>query len=49
MIVDPWGMVVAQASDGVRTVMAEIVISIEEEIRQKFPALLHRRHDLFEN
>ena len=47
MIIDPWGMVVAQASDGVGVIMAEIDLQLLEKIRTKFPALQHCRPDLF--
>jgi len=47
MIIDPWGVVVSQASDGETTILAEIDINLLKEIRQKFPALQHRRKDLF--
>lgn len=47
MIIDPWGVVVRQASDGETTIMAEIDLELLQEIRQKFPTLEHRREDLF--
>lgn len=47
MVVNPWGIVVAQAPDGVATVMAEIDLEIVATKRTTFPALNHRRKDLF--
>jgi predicted amidohydrolase len=47
MIINPWGIVVAQAPDGVSTVMAEIDPAILDKTRTTFPALNHRRRDLF--
>ncbi len=47
MVINPWGIVVAQAPDGVSTVLAEIDRGAIEKIRTSFPALNHRRKDLF--
>jgi predicted amidohydrolase len=47
MIINPWGIVIAQAPDGVSTVAAEINLEILEKTRKTFPALNHRRQDLF--
>lgn len=47
MIIDPWGVVISQASDGETIIIAEIDIDVLEKIRQKFPALQHRRDDIF--
>ena len=47
MIINPWGIVVAQAPDGIATVMAEIDPGVLEKTRTSFPALKHRRKDLF--
>lgn len=47
MIVDPWGVVVAQASDGATPLSGEIDTAKLERIRTRFPALNHRREDLF--
>ena len=47
MVVNPWGIVVAQAPDGVSTVTADIDLEILGTKRTAFPALNHRRKDLF--
>jgi predicted amidohydrolase len=47
MVVNPWGLVVAQAPDGVATVTAEIDLEVLKKTRTTFPALNHRRKDLF--
>jgi len=47
MVVDPWGVVVAQAGDGVTTVMADVDMKRLQQIRTTFPALDHVRRDIF--
>lgn len=47
MLVNPWGLVVGQASDAVTCIVADIDMSILQNIRTSFPALSHVRHDLF--
>ena len=47
LIADPWGTVTAMASDGVTTLLGEIDLTITERVRTTFPALQHRRKDLF--
>lgn len=47
MVVNPWGLVVAQAPDGVSCLTAEIDMNIVKETRLTFPALNHIREDLF--
>lgn len=47
MIVNPWGLVVAQAPDGVSTVVAEVDLDTLHRMRKTFPSLEHRRKDLF--
>lgn len=47
MVVDPWGVVVAQAGDGVTTVTADLDMQRLQEIRQTFPVLEHVRRDIF--
>ncbi len=48
MVINPWGTIVAQAADGVCAVMAELDMTALQEIRSSFPALEHRRDDLFQ-
>jgi predicted amidohydrolase len=43
MIVDPWGQVVACASDGPGIAVAEIDLARQRAIRERLPALQHRR------
>jgi predicted amidohydrolase len=43
MIVDPWGHVVACASDGPGIAMAEIDLGRLRTVRERLPALTHRR------
>lgn len=43
MIVDPWGVVLAQAPDGEHHVLAELDLERQLEIRAQLPALTHRR------
>jgi nitrilase len=43
MIVDPWGQVVAQVSDGPGIAVAEIDLARQRSIRERLPALNHRR------
>ncbi len=47
MVVNPWGLVVAQAPDGVAAVTAEIDLQTLEETRLRFPALDHVIDDMF--
>ncbi len=46
MIIDPWGIVIAMASDGVGTTLAELDLEKLQEIRAKFPVLEHMRKDI---
>ncbi len=43
MIVDPWGKILAQASDGPCMVTAEIDLDYLAKVRRELPALSHRR------
>ena len=47
MVVNPWGLVVAQAPDGVANVLADIDLHTLRQTRTRFPALDHIRDDLF--
>ena len=47
MIIDPWGNIMAQAGDEVTAVTADIDLERLTRIRTTFPALSHRRSDLF--
>jgi nitrilase len=43
MIVDPWGTVLATVPDGEGIAVAELDFARLEEIRERLPALRHRR------
>ena len=43
MIVDPWGLVIARASDGPGLALAEIDLDRAEKIRRAIPVAQHRR------
>jgi nitrilase len=43
LLVDPWGVVLAEKTEGVGVVMAELSRDAMEQDRRKLPALQHRR------
>lgn len=43
MVVDPWGLVVARASEGEGFAMAELDLEYVAKVRKSLPALQHRR------
>lgn len=47
MVINPWGIVMAQASDGVSHITADISFDSLNSIRTTFPALDHKREDIF--
>ncbi|HZD24626.1 MAG TPA: nitrilase-related carbon-nitrogen hydrolase, partial [Alphaproteobacteria bacterium] len=47
MIVDPWGTVVATASDAEGVVTAEIDLGFIDEVKQRYPLMDQRRPDLY--
>jgi deaminated glutathione amidase len=47
MIVDPWGVVLAQAPDGERHIVAELDLERQLEIRAQLPALSGRRPEAY--
>ena len=47
MIVDPWGIVLAQAPDAVGHIVAELDLQRQEEVRERLPALANRRADVY--
>ncbi len=49
MIVDPWGTVLAQAPDGDGVIVAELDLVAQDGIRERLPALRHRRVDVYGN
>jgi predicted amidohydrolase len=47
MIVDPWGLVLAQAADGEGHVIADLDLERQRETRERLPALANRRPDVY--
>jgi deaminated glutathione amidase len=47
MIVDPWGLVLAQAPDGVGQVSAELDLGRLDAIRASLPSLANRRPEAY--
>jgi predicted amidohydrolase len=43
MIVDPWGIVLAQAADGVGHIVADVDLERQRQIRSSLPSLANRR------
>lgn len=43
MIVDPWGRILAELSDGAGVIVAEIDLDYLQKVRAELPALRHRR------
>jgi predicted amidohydrolase len=48
MIVDPWGIVLAQAPDGEGHIVAELDLERLEQIRAQLPALANRRPEVYD-
>lgn len=47
MAIDPWGVVTACASDAPGLMMAEVDLDLVDRVRKEFPALEHRRPDVY--
>jgi len=47
MVVDPWGCVVAECSNQVDVVFAEIDLELVHRCRKEMPLSNHRRHDVY--
>ncbi len=47
MIVDPWGVVMAQAADTECFISADLDFAIQSEMRDSLPSLRHRRPDAY--
>jgi deaminated glutathione amidase len=47
LIVDPWGVVLAQAPDGEVAVVADLDLQAQEEVRAKLPSLANRRPEAY--
>ena len=48
MVVDPWGTVIARASDKPGVILAEIDLGYLKSVRQRNPSIHNRRTDLYE-
>lgn len=46
-VVDPWGTVVAQCSEGTNVAIAKIDLSYMQQVRLTMPVWQHRRNDLY--
>ena len=47
MIIDPWGLVLAQASDVETAIVADLDFDTLQSVRRRIPALTHRRADVY--
>jgi predicted amidohydrolase len=47
MIVDPWGLALAQAQDSDGYIVADLDLGRQEEIRRRLPALANRRPEVY--
>jgi len=47
LIVDPWGVVLAQAPDREGVISADLDLAAQEEVRATLPSLLHRRPESY--
>jgi nitrilase len=47
MVVDPWGVVIAQCPEGTGTLVAELDMDHLRDVRERLPVQRHRRRDLF--
>jgi predicted amidohydrolase len=47
MIVDPWGLVLAQAQDAEGYIVADLDLGRQKEIRSRLPALANRRPEVY--
>ncbi|MBQ2013969.1 MAG: carbon-nitrogen hydrolase family protein, partial [Peptococcaceae bacterium] len=47
MVVDPWGAVIARASDKPGVILAEIDLDYLETVRRRNPSVQNRRTDVY--
>jgi deaminated glutathione amidase len=47
MIVDPWGLVLAQAPDGEAVAVADLDLAAQDDVRAKLPSLANRRPEAY--
>lgn len=48
MAVDPWGIVIAQASDQTSIITVDLDLNLVEDVRKRVPTLTQRRPDVYE-
>jgi predicted amidohydrolase len=48
MIVDPWGLVLAQAPDTEGFIAADLDFAAQDDVRERLPSLQHRRPEAYE-
>jgi predicted amidohydrolase len=48
MVVDPWGVVLAQAPDTEGFVSADLDFAAQDNVRERLPSLRHRRPETYE-
>jgi hypothetical protein len=46
-VVDPWGTIIAQCSEGTNVAIAELDPSYTQKVRSSMPVWEHRRNDLY--
>ena len=47
LIVDPWGLVLAQAPDREAVIASDLDLAAQEDVRSRLPSLAHRREDAY--
>jgi predicted amidohydrolase len=47
MIVDPWGSIITQCSNGEKIIYGELNLDYLKKVRKKLPSLHHKRKDIF--
>lgn len=47
LVINPWGNITNLANDGPTTILAELDFDFMNSVREKLPALNHRRRDIF--
>ena len=47
MVIDPWGTILAQAPDGEGLAVADLDFARMEDVRERLPALRHRRDGVY--
>jgi predicted amidohydrolase len=47
LIVDPWGLILAQAPDRESYIVADLDAQAQDEVRTRLPSLQHRRPEVY--